>query len=105
MTASPSRPTRRLIVWVILSVLTLVGLALVLSLGDSGTAAFQAGTLDTRSNLSAQRKVQGCNQTWTITVKLDGNGASPSRCPRPPTATPTEPSAPGTTASECCPTR
>ena len=24
---------------------------------------------------NAQRKVQGCNQTWTITVKPDGNGA------------------------------
>ena len=57
MTASPSRPTRRLIVWVILSVLTLVGLALVLSLGDSGTAAFQAGTPDTRSNLSLSPSV------------------------------------------------
>ena len=57
MTASRSRPTRRLIVWVFLSVLTLVGLALVLSWRDSGTAAVQAGTPDTRSNLSLSPSV------------------------------------------------
>ena len=44
MTASRSRPTRRLFVLIFLNVLTLAGLALVLSLGDSGTAATQAGT-------------------------------------------------------------
>ena len=48
----------------------------------------------------AQRKVQGSNQTWTITVEPRATAQSPSRFPRPPTARPPARSAPTTAA--CC---
>ena len=51
--------------------------------------------------IKAQRKAQGSNQSWTITVRPKATPPSASRCLKPQTATPPAPSAP--TTNRPCP--